>query len=189
MSRLLILLMITSGIAHAECYTRSSTISEAKAPIERVTDVERTLIPVKNNMLMCRVTFRAYMSGKWETIEGEATGSKDGSLDQICAQAVDTGRARLIERVSGRNLRNTQEMICSDEETLALDEKNSVNIGDVVRDSEVQPHPLHKNIFRYRGSQCRWFVESVPKAGVVDMSQGIICKAPNQKAWKVVDKW
>ena len=189
MSRLLIILLAVSSVAHGECFTRSSTLSEAKHPIERITDVERTLLPGKKNTLICRVTFRAYINGAWETVEGEDAGPKDGSIDQLCAQAVDTGRARIIEKVSGRSLRNTQEMICTDEENLQVEEKNVVNIGDVGKDSQVQPHPLYKEVFQYRGSQCRWFVESVPRASVIDMNQGIICKSPNQRAWKVVDKW
>lgn len=188
MSRLLILLLAFSSTAYAQCYTRSSTLSESKRVIERITDVERSILPKKNGV-MCRVTFRAYMDGSWHTVEGEAEGARDSSLDQLCAQATDVGRARVIEKVSGRNLTNTQEMICTDEELPSLQARNAVRIGEIVRDSQVQPHPLYRDVFQFRGAQCRWFVESVPRPGQVEMSQGVICKSPDEKAWMVVDKW
>lgn len=186
MSKLIIPLLCVASIANAECYTRSSTISESKAPIERIADVERSVFTTKSGM-KCRVTFRAYISSSWETAEGEASGAHDGSIDQLCAKAIDGARARILESVAGKKLSSTQEMICTDEEM--KDERDNVAIGDIVRESQVQPHPAYTEVFVYNGSQCKWFIESVPNVGRVDVMQGIICKAPQRKVWKVVDKW
>ena len=59
MSRILIALLVTAGIAHAECYTRGTTVSKLRAPIERVTDVQNSILPADNGQFRCRVTFRA----------------------------------------------------------------------------------------------------------------------------------
>lgn len=186
MSKLIIPLLCVVSIAHAECFTRSSTVSESKAPIERIADVERSVFTLKNGM-KCRVSFRAYISSNWETAEGEALGSHDSSIDQLCAKAMDSGRARILDSVAGKKLSSTQEMICTDEEM--KEEKDTVSIGDIVYESQVQPHPAYKDVFMYHGSQCRWFIESTPNIGRVDVMQGVICKAPQRKVWKVVDKW
>lgn len=188
MSRFLIALsLLAATSAHAECYVRSETMSQMTSKIERIADVERRVLPVENGATLCRITFRAYIDGKWYDAEGSDTADAGSSLDSSCARAMNTGRISILEVVGGTKITGQQELICTDEPK--KQEKAYVNVGDVVWESEVQPHPVQKNQFNYRGSICRWFVESNPKPGFVNMHQGIICRAPNQKVWRVVDKW
>lgn len=187
MSRLLILLLLAHGVSYADCYTRSATFSKVKSSIQRVSDIERTLIPDNRGYQKCRIMFRAYIDGTWHTAEGEAIGSNRTDPNQICASALDEGRVKLLTRVNETGVTSTQELICTDQPI--PEEKERVKIGDVVHDSEVQPHPLYPSYFSYRGAQCRWFIESTPEIGKVSMEQGVICRSPAQKTWKVVDKW
>jgi hypothetical protein len=177
--RSLIIVLISVGVVHAECYTRSSTVTSQTNQIERITDLEQTVMPNK-----CRVTFRALINGNWYTAEGEATGSL--SSQDVCATALSQGRIRILEKVSDTNLSSSQELICTDQEMPQL--KPTVKVGDLVRESEVKVHPSYPYPFPYRGGQCRWFTESIPQSGKVDVHQGIICKA-GEKVWRVVDKW
>ena len=188
MSRLLIgLVLLSAATAQAECYTRSSTVSKLTSSIEQITDVDRRVLPAGNGKNMCRITFRAYINGKWHTAQGEETGSVNDSLDTICAKALNSGRVSILESVSGTKITGSQELICTDEPKPK--QKAAVSVGDLVWESEVQMHPAYKDVFRYRGSFCKWFIESKPNIGKVDMHQGIICRSPEQKVWRVVDKW
>lgn len=190
MSRLLIVLLAISGIAQAECYSRLSSKSVLNSKIDTVTDVKRTIIPEPNNQLRCRIVFRASVNDRWYTAEGENAGPNTGSIDQICAGALQSGRISILNSVAGSSISMQQDMTCTDEPIPHT--KPEVRIGDAVKESELQPHPLYKNPFRFRGGMCRWFVESRPVSGDMDMSQGIICRDPtytNETVWKVVDKW
>jgi len=185
-SWLLIGLLSTSAVA-GECYIRSATTSKMLDSIERIADLERTVLPESKGKSKCRVTFRAYIKGKWHTAQGEEVAETWGSLDQACAKATTAGRVGVLESVSGTRITASQDMVCTDQ-PIPKDKPN-VSIGDTVWESEVQPHPIHFDNFKFRGSLCRWFVESRPQAGTIQMSQGIICRAQDQLAWKVVDKW
>ena len=156
MSRLLIVLLATAGIAHADCYTRGATVSSIGGKIERVADYQYSLLPAPAGTARCRVTFRALINDRWYTAEGETAGSAGQNSGQVCAQANNTARA---------------------------------SVGDVIRDSEVQPHPNYRKPFRFRGTTCRWFIESRPESGAVDMNQGVMCATSTQDVWRVVDKW
>ena len=181
------LILLSAATAQAECYTRSSTVSKLTSSIEQITDVDRRVLPAGNGKNLCRITFRAYIDGKWHTAQGEETGSVNDSLDTICAKALNSGRVSILESVSGTKITGSQELICTDEPKPK--QKATVSIGDLVWESEVQVHPAYKEVFRYRGSFCKWFIESKPNIGKVDMHQGIICRSPDQKVWRVVDKW
>lgn len=181
------ILLFTALTANAECYTRSATVSKMTSSIEKVADLERAVLPAGAGKNLCRITFRAYIDGKWYSAQGEEIGNVSDSLDTVCSKAMNAGRISILESVSGTKITGSQDMICTDQPMPK--DKPLVNIGDMLWESEVQIHPVHKDVFRYRGSICRWFIESRPKTGEVEMSQGIICRAPEQKVWRVVDKW
>ncbi len=182
-----LLISLATLTAQSECYVRNATVSKLTGAIERTTDVERSILPHGKGGFKCQITFRAYIDGKWHLAMGEDIGNANASLDQVCAKAMQSGRINIMESVSGTKVTGNQEMICTDR---PLPESRAVvNIGDTVWESEVQMHPIHRNPFSYRGSYCRWFVESKPQVGKVDLTQGIICRSRDQTAWLVVDKW
>lgn len=182
-----LLIALLAGSASAECYVRNATVSRLTSSIERTADQQRDILPQANGGFKCRVSFRALIDSKWHTAIGEEIGDARASLDQTCAKAMNSARVSILESVSGTRVTGNQEMICTDRPM--PESRPKVNIGDMVWESEVQPHPVNKNPFSYRGSICRWFAESTPESGRVDLRQGIICRNPAEKVWKVVDKW
>jgi hypothetical protein len=180
---------VVSGVAHAECYTRSATTSKTLARIERITDLHKSVLPddEDESKISCRVTFRALIGTQWYTAESETKGPADGSIDQVCTQALNSGRTSILKQVSGSTVRVNQDMVCTDEPIPTS--KPNVDTGNTIRESEVRVHPEHKALFYHRGSVCRWFVESKPEVGQVQMRQGIICHEPGNSDWVVVDKW
>jgi len=182
-----LLIGAVSVAASAECYIRSATVSKMTSSIERTADLQRDILPHGNGGFKCRITFRAYIDNKWYTAVGEETGDAKASLDQTCSKAMTAGSVSILESVSGTSISSSQDMMCTDKPMPKSRPK--VNIGDMVWESEVQVHPIQKKPFSYRGSECRWFIESRPESGSIDLSQGIICRSLEQKVWKVVDKW
>lgn len=180
MSRLLIALLAVSGIAHAECYMRSATVSNPTGKIEQIADQEQAILPMSGGRQLCRVTFRALINGSWEDAEGESEGPESANPAQICAQALTMGRTSILKRVSNLNMESRQDMVCTDQPKPVTRAK--VNVGDIVAESEVTVHPQHPTPFKYHGNECRWFTE-------MDLVQGIICRNPSETAWRVVDKW
>jgi len=182
-----LLIVLLAGTASAECYVRNATVSRLTSSIERTADQQRDILPQANGGFKCRISFRALIDNKWHSAVGEEIGDARASLDQTCTKAMNSARVSILESVSGTRVTANQDMICTDRPM--PESRPTVNIGDVVWESEVQPHPINKNPFSYRGSSCRWFVESRPEPGRVELSQGIICRNMAEKVWKVVDKW
>jgi hypothetical protein len=182
-----ILIILLASTASAECYMRSTTVSQLSSSIERTADQQRDIVPQGNGGFKCRISFRALIDNKWHTAFGEEIGDARASLDQTCAKAMNSARVTILESVSGTRVTGNQEMICTDKPM--PESRPNVSVGDMVWESEVQSHPVNRNSFSYRGSVCRWFVESKPQIGRVDLSQGIICRSLAEKVWKVVDKW
>jgi hypothetical protein len=182
-----LLILLLAGTANAECYMRSTTISQLTSSIERTADQQRDIIPQANGAFKCRISFRALIDNKWHTAVGEEIGDAQASLDQTCAKATSAARVTILESVSGNRVTGNQEMICTDKPMPGS--RQNVSVGDIIWESEVQPHPVNRNPFKYRGSVCRWFVESTPQVGRIDLNQGIICRNLAEKVWKVVDKW
>ncbi len=181
------ILILAATTANAECYVRSATVAKSNESITRIADFKRDVLPVSNGKSICRITFRANIDGKWYLATGEEVAHTWGSLDTACAKAQQAAKSNILDEVAGKKISAREDMICTDEPMAKT--KPFVNVGDVVRESEVQPHPIHFDNFRFRGALCRWFVESTPQVGRIDLNQGIICRLSDEVHWKVVDKW
>jgi hypothetical protein len=169
---LIALLPLAAG---AECYMRSATVNQLNKSITRIVDVKRSVVPVNQNQFKCNVAFRAEIDHVWHTGEGQSIGANGDSIDQICSQAMDSGRSYLLSKV------------CRDD---ALPEVKTVRVGDIVQISELAPHPEKPNFFEYKSTKCRWFVESDfdPVRRDVLQHQGIVCLL-RKGEWQVVDKF
>lgn len=166
---------------------RSATVNQLNKPITRIVDVKRSVVPVNQNQFKCNVAFRAEIDHVWHTGEGQSIGANGDSIDQICSQAMDSGRSYLLSKVSGGRANYEQEMVCRDD---ALPEVKTVRVGDIVQISELAPHPEKPNFFEYKSTKCRWFVESDfdPVRRDVLQHQGIVCLL-RKGEWQVVDKF
>jgi hypothetical protein len=154
--------------------------------ITSVADIEPMVVPISATQNKCIVNFRAQVNGKWITAEGEKTGVKTISERELCAGAMDQGRIQILSRANGGRIDVEQNMVCNDQPVIQV---KSVRRGEMVRESEVRPHPHFPKPFAYRTATCRWFIEPEVHPGRdLLQRQGIICQV-NGNEWQVVDKW
>ncbi len=180
-----LLVFFTSAVS-AECYIRSATTVKSNESIERIADFKQEVIP-SGSKNICRVTFRAFLKGKWHLATGEEVAQTWGDWQSACAKAQQFAKNNLLDSVSSVQVLSKQDTICTDEPLPKT--KAKVQLGQIIKESEVQPHPVHFDNFRYRGALCRWFVESTPRVGHIELNQGILCRLSDEIHWKVVDKW
>ena len=182
----LILALTMSGATQADCYVRSAVTNQTTMSITAVADIDPFVVPISPTQNKCIVTFRAQVNGDWITAEGEKTGPRSMSERELCTGAVDSGRIQILSRANGGNLAVEQNMVCNEQPEIKV---RSVKRGEMVRESEVRPHPHFPKPFVYRTAQCRWFIEPEVHPGRdLLQRQGIICQV-NGNEWQVVDKW
>ena len=91
---------------------------------------------------------------------------------------------RVVER-NGTLVRSVQREHCVEDSQREI---KPVRIGDVVRLSQVNSHPVIKNDFFYQKTKCRWFAEVNSAQRDLVQFQGIVCEIqPN--VWRVIDKF
>ena len=182
---LIIFLLTSAGILHAECFNRTAMTNQVTAKITGITDIKRTVVPMPENKNKCIVNFRAQINNEWMNVEGENIGSNTESLDQLCSGAMNTGRSQILNQIGGNKINVEQNMVCTDRPNPTI---HKVEIGDHVLESELQPHPNFPNQFKYRSANCRWFIETEGRIGDLIQRQGVACRIQDTD-WQVVDKW
>lgn len=181
-----LILALCATTAYGDCYVRSAMTNQTSMSITAVADIEPLVVPISFTQNKCIVTFRAQVNGEWITAEGEKVGPKTQSDQELCASAVDSGRMQVLSRAGGGKLAVEQNMVCNDQPEIKV---RVVKRGEMVRESEVRPHPHFPKPFTYRTAQCRWFIEPEVRPGRdLLQRQGIICQV-NGNTWQVVDKW
>lgn len=179
--------VLVPQIAMGECYMRSITVNQMSSQIERTADIVREVVRI-DNQKQCTTTFRVMITGNWYTALGRARDSITTDDAQLCARAMDLGRARVLQDISGSNVAMTQELICTDQD---IPKNRAVKVGDLIRESEVTPHwdPTKRQSFPYKGMECRWFMENVSMgAGGITHNLGVMCRVKNDQ-WHVLEKW
>lgn len=181
-----LILALFATTAHSECYVRSAMTNQTTMSITAVADVQPLVVPISATQNKCFITFRAQVNGEWITAESERVGPRTQSEADLCAGALDSGRMQLLSRAGGGKLAVEQNMVCTDRPEIKV---KVVKRGELVRESEVRPHPNFPRPFIYRTAQCRWFIEPEVRPGRdLLQRQGIICQV-NGPEWQVVDKW
>ena len=172
--------------AHADCYARSASVNTMPLKIERVSDFQKEVLPKGSDKLMCRITFRAQIKGQWYTAQGESTGRVSDNLDGLCASAEQLGRSRILTEIGGSDISVDTDMVCTDQN---IPKVRPVELGEIVSQSDVAPNPQKLGSFQYMGTECRWFLETMPLGiGGLIQNQGIICRLRDNQ-WVVRDKW
>jgi hypothetical protein len=185
-SKIPLILLLFATSAYSECYVRSAVTSQGTMNITAVADVEPLVVPISPTQNKCIVTFRAQVNGEWITAEGEKVGPRSTSEKDLCTGAVDSGRIQILSRANGGRMTVEQNMVCNERPEIKV---KAVRRGEMVRESEVRPHPSFPKPFTYRTAQCRWFIEPEVHPGRdLLQRQGIICQV-NGNEWQVVDKW
>jgi len=181
-----LILALVASSAHGECYVRSAVTNQTTINIVAVADVEPMVVPISATKNKCIVNFRAQVNGKWITAEGEKVGLKTVTEKELCAGALDQGRIQILSRADGGRMNIEQNMVCNDRPEIQV---RVVQRGEMVRESEVRPHPNFPKPFVYRTASCRLFIEPEVRPGRdLLQRQGVICQV-NGNQWQVVDKW
>lgn len=181
-----ILLSVTAASAHADCYLRSSTSAVSAQKIDRIADTRSMVSIAHNGEKICSVTFRAQVQGQW--LDGAGTHNfnpDDVDESTACIVALEFGKQSLLKKIAGQKVASEQIMVCSDEPKIV---EKPVQEGDIIKESMVKPHPGKPYPFQYKGSQCKWFIETDIKGQDMYQWQGVICEIrPN--TWQVVTKF
>jgi len=183
--KLFLILCLASGVANADCYSRTAMSNQTTAKITAVADVKRKVVPVGHQQNKCIVSFRAQIDDGWVTAEGENVGANTESLDQLCASAMSAGKSEALTRIAGSTVNVEQDMVCTDEPNIQI---RKVQVGEHIKESELTPHPNFTKQFKYRGTVCRWFIEPEGRVGDMIPKQGVACRIQDND-WQVVDKW
>jgi hypothetical protein len=180
---IILLLPITAA---AECFTESVIASRAGAEIREVAEYEKSVSTLGNKQT-CIVRFKAKIGNKWHEARAESQGLITDSTDQVCSQAMQTGRIRILEKVEGFALHSTQTQWCNDFKIPQI--RKGLNKNDTFKISELKPHPAEPNPFEHKGTQCRYFLESDIDSRTNDLKQWEIIGCFIRNEWTVVDKF
>lgn len=172
-------------LAAAECYQEAVTTNNARAEIKEVADFQK-FVKTQNNQQVCTVMFRARISNRWYPARGESQGPITDSTDQICAQAMQVGRSKILESVSGSAVQSTQTLYCNDFETPQL--RKGLKKFDTFKVSELKTVPNMES-FEYKGSTCRHFLESDIDPNTNNLIQWQIVGCVIRNEWTVIDKF
>jgi len=179
------LIFVLPSYAVAECYQESVTHNQAKSEIREVVDYQK-FVKTANNQQICTVMFRAKINNKWYDARGESRGSITDSTDQICSQALQLGRTKILETVEGVAVQSSQTLYCNDFQTPQL--RKGLKKFDTFRISELKPVP-NAQPFEYKGSVCRYFLESDIDPKTNNLMQWQIVGCVIRDEWTVVDKF
>lgn len=170
----------------AECYQESVTVNQARTEIKEITDLQRFVKTLNSKQQVCTVMFKAKINNRWYDARGESQGLITDSTDQLCAQAMQLGRSKILEKVDGASVQSSQTLYCNDFETPQL--KKGLKKYDTFKISELKPHPDTAS-FEYKGAVCRYFLESDidPKTNNLMQWQIVGCVIRNE--WTVIDKF
>ena len=186
MKQLIILGLLLSGLAHSECYMRSSTRITRAMIWEQPTDFQQLVVPDPKGQ-KCVLRYRVNVRLNWKTVEGIGYGRTE--LD-ACAQAIDLSRGSILTEATPQTVKSDSQMVCSDLPEIRV---HPVRIGDVIWQSEVDVHPMpeERPYFWYKKTQCRMFAERDHREQNLMIYQGIICKMDSNRngKWQVIDKY
>jgi len=171
--------------SYAECVMRSTSSTFNRIDTSQVRDL-MPWVTKSGNQKKCMVRYRVPIDNVWQTAEGEATGDLDADETALCVSAIKTGLTKFIINEKMSKVDSTSDMVCSDMPTVKT--RNGVNVGERISESEVQIHPQYPKPFKYKNTQCKWFIDTYPVKRDIIQYQGIICK-DSPTSWIVVDKF
>lgn len=172
--------------AAAECYQEAVTVNQARSEIREIADLQKFVKTVDSRQQICTVMFRARINNKWYDGRGESQGAITDSTDQICSQAMQSGRTKILEKVEGTAVQSNQTLYCNDFQTPQL--RKGLKKFDTFKISELKSVP-NTQPFEYKGSVCRYFLESDIDSKTNNLMQWQIVGCIIRDEWTVVDKF
>jgi len=185
MKRAIIALGIAmSFAAQADCIMRTTSLTKVVGKIDEIADIRGMATASSNQETKCSISARVQYKGQWHTVYGDYTGPTEVGDQELCVNAVEISVRQFLASKESKLMHVEQQMTCSDEEPIKT---HSVNVGDVIRLSEVVPHP-DKPSFINKNRVCRWFIEDSIKKNDTYLWQGVVCLQRGDD-WIVVDKF
>ena len=154
--------------------------------IREIADLQKFVKTVDSRQQVCTVMFRARINNKWYDGRGESQGPITDSTDQICSQAMQVGRTKILEKVEGTAVQSTQTLYCNDFQTPQL--RKGLKKFDTFKISELKSVP-NAQPFEYKGAMCRYFLESDIDSKTNNLMQWQIVGCIIRDEWTVVDKF
>jgi len=180
MKSIIILSILVSQLALADCDMRSASSLSSLRKVGPVTDL------VKNTSVygQCSVQFKLNVDGIWHDVNGTRKGLEQESY--LCHYAVEQARDNLLLELGGKF--QTEAITVCKEGNLKIEK---IKIGDTILENEVGTVPeANPKYFKYQNTQCRLFREKLVSKGELRVNHGVICQIDsNATNWLVVDKW
>jgi hypothetical protein len=179
--------LFVSTAAHSECVMRTSSLTKVVGKLSQIADIRPMVSPSFNGELKCSVSVRVEYKGQWFTAYGDYTGDPQIGQDELCVNAVEIAARQFLASKEAKLLHSDQQMICSDEPAI---KQRSVEKGEIIRLSEITLHP-DKRPFTYKGTECKWFIETTVVTNDLYQWNGVVCKTsrPGSDDWTVVEKF
>jgi len=188
---ILILMVIATQIAYADCYFRREVLSVGGLPID---DESESIVLQSNNTYECTYSFNVLINGVWT--KAERVGIHKNKV-HACLSAREQAKTFLLTAVPDEYevdvLQNT-EMVC---DTRKEERQMYVQIGQVVNLSDLVIDPKYidsqgriRLIIPYDAQhmKCAIFLENViRKDGVAIQNKGYACQTGS--FWTVWKKW
>ena len=176
---------IIATAANAECIMRTSSVTKVVGKIEDIADIRPLVSPTASNERQCSIRARVQYKDDWHTIYADYTGPAEVGDQELCLNAVELGVRQFLASKEAKLMHSEQQMVCSDEPVTKI---RPVQKFEVVRISEVRPHPNKPVPFLVKGVECRYFIEPGTNSKVWE---GVVCRTGRKDAeeWLVVDKF
>ena len=176
------------GAAYSECIMRTTSLTRVVGKVDDVADIRPLLSPSFNNERRCAISARVLYRGSWHTVYSDYTGPVSVGDRDLCSNAVELGVRQFLASKEAKLLHSDQQMVCSDEPEIKV---RPVQKGELVRISEVAPHPEKPDPFAVKGVECRWFIEPAGSGATYYRWQGVVCRTGRRDSgeWTVVDKF
>lgn len=177
--------LIATGAA-AECILRSNATTQITGKVDDIADIQPFNVVKFNGERACTIRARVLYKGAWHTIFSDYTGK--ASDQDLCVTAVRLGVQQFLATQESTKIASEQTMVCSDEPEI---KPRPVQKGELVRISEVLPHPDQPRPFMHKGIECRYFLEATGQGTNYYRWTGIVCRTGRNGAdeWTVVDKF
>jgi len=177
-----------SGAVYSDCIMRTTSLTKVAGKIDDIADIRPLVSPSFNDERRCAISARVEYRGKWHTIYADYAGPDEVGDQELCVNAVEIGVRQFLASKEAKLLRSDQQMVCSDESEIKM---RPVQVGEVVRISEVMPHPEKTAPFAVKGVECRWFIEPSGSGANYYRWQGVVCRTGRRDSeeWTVVDKF
>ena len=177
-------LMATS--AASECVLRTNATTRVIGKIDDIADIQPFAVAGFNGERKCSIRARVLYKGAWHTIFSDYSGKV--SDQDLCRNAVEIGVRQFLAGKEDTKVVAENTMVCSDEPEI---KPRPVQKGEIVRISELLPHPDQPKAFPWKGVECRYFLEATGQGTNYYRWTGIVCRTGRNGAdeWTVVDKY